>query len=918
MLDDTLVHSRRSNVIDKFRFEDVDGFVREEQISALESKFFLAMQVHMGKASGLVHHLISLYVTPSKDAILVKAIDPMTLKTHFMKFREDLAFLDLENQAVKKRPTDEELFTFHQHPNEEGAFWRFSMRLNLLTVSKLTSLTSSEQMKFVHHLRDLVQAAKLPFFVRVNELCISFEVDTNFAITKYGGLRKAVFTSIKKDKALHNFLSKTYSSLKVTLSTYDGDISMVLDWSDFLAHLNGFRNPYASLELLPKKVACVRGGKLSKEAEASTSNFKSGLPDIEGGSHPKFKRKDVSSCAFKFKFEPPALTRKPLLFTDVCQMMISEGLVEPEKKLFVLMVRKGDDGSMYATAYDPKSACDYMCEGLPVEWEKGGAFEELGAEKAQAQLEEATRDNKLSLGFGITPRALCKVYNKLGGGGGGDEFLGTCEVSISGVLSNCGQQHQEWAALIREGKLAGHVLLSMQFKRQVDIDMDLEMKKARKARIQQQTAELAIKDKLKAEGARMIASGQVTPRESRGGGQELATMTMSLKNSEKELLVLRSAVEEKEAELTRVSYERGGGGGGGGERGGGATCSKRSVPNGRLAMAGSQWPAHNDRLAPTTTSLASLPPPLLTHALPQVLRSSEQENQTNARSLNHTKELEKRLSEAEALSSERLRKLENTNNREMITVEVEKKVEREWASKLTRAEAERASLQLQLETVKLAQEKADEAVPVPPPAPPRVTFEDTQETVVPKFLDGNSALLSIVQALKSRSSKDPTKVFKMLLLASVDSEGRVEEEMVGEVCSDLGLLGLGEFEGVDSDVWEVLCGRLGELMGDAPWKLKNVLDLFAGKRLRSRSSSPVKEALVVKKAPVVEESGNAVAEKIQENEGAEGTEGGELVLPLGWEKKIRDDGKVYYVDHKNRKTQWRHPALKKKEKKAKE
>jgi hypothetical protein len=82
------------------------------------------------------------------------------------------------------------------------------MRLNLLTVARSTSLTTSEQKKFVHHLRALIQAAKLPFFVRVNDLCMSFEVDTE-TVNKWGNLRKVIFGTIKKDRALWNFLSTT-------------------------------------------------------------------------------------------------------------------------------------------------------------------------------------------------------------------------------------------------------------------------------------------------------------------------------------------------------------------------------------------------------------------------------------------------------------------------------------------------------------------------------------------------------------------------------------------------------------------------------------------------------------------------------------------------------------------------------------
>jgi hypothetical protein len=102
----------------------------------------------------------------------------------------------------------------------------------------------------------------------------------------------------------------------------------VLDWAEFLAHLNGFRNPYATLELLPKKVDPVRGGKMDEETLASTANFRSGRADMEGGSHPKF-----AQCSYDFKFVPPALIKKPILFTDVCKMTMSEGLIEPESKL---------------------------------------------------------------------------------------------------------------------------------------------------------------------------------------------------------------------------------------------------------------------------------------------------------------------------------------------------------------------------------------------------------------------------------------------------------------------------------------------------------------------------------------------------------------------------------------------------------
>lgn len=38
--------------------------------------------------------------------------------------------------------------------------------------------------------------------------------------------------------------------------------------------------------------------------------------------------------------------------------------------------------------------------------------------------------------------------------------------------------------------------------------------------------------------------------------------------------------------------------------------------------------------------------------------------------------------------------------------------------------------------------------------------------------------------------------------------------------------------------------------------------------------------------------------------GAEETPG---ALPAGWERRVQPDGRVYYVNHKNRTTQWEDP-----------
>ena len=171
VLDNILTTSTKKECVPAVCFADIDGFIREEEISRLERKFYLAIQVHTSKISGATGHLISLYVTKEKDAIITKALDPMTMKTYYMKTFENVRDLVLPKER------GEVCYTSARHPKEEGAFWRFCNRLSLLTVANKTYLTSSEQKKFVDHLRKLVQESNLPFFVTVNDLCVAFEVD---------------------------------------------------------------------------------------------------------------------------------------------------------------------------------------------------------------------------------------------------------------------------------------------------------------------------------------------------------------------------------------------------------------------------------------------------------------------------------------------------------------------------------------------------------------------------------------------------------------------------------------------------------------------------------------------------------------------------------------------------------------------
>lgn len=82
----------------------------------------------------------------------------------------------------------------------------------------------------------------------------------------------------------------------MSISTYDGDESHLLDWGEFIAFLSGRRSPYVTLSLYPKTEALAkvidRGGEAPQQQQEGEEEEEQGQqhyspPDFEGGAHPK-------------------------------------------------------------------------------------------------------------------------------------------------------------------------------------------------------------------------------------------------------------------------------------------------------------------------------------------------------------------------------------------------------------------------------------------------------------------------------------------------------------------------------------------------------------------------------------------------------------------------------------------------------
>lgn len=72
-------------------------------------------------------------------------------------------------------------------------------------------------------------------------------------------------------------------------------------------------------------------------------------------------------------------------------------------------------------------------------------------------------------------------------------------------------------------------------------------------------------------------------------------------------------------------------------------------------------------------------------------------------------------------------------------------------------------------------------------------------------------------------------------------------------------------------------------------------------------NTAVQETAAVAPVPSVGPSGCAPAVTVNTYTSEEEVDGGLGPLPSGWERRVQPDGRVYFVNHKNRTTQWEDP-----------
>lgn len=490
-------------VADELSYSGFEAFAREVHVELLENKLRYLVHLEMNMSSNMVYMLVHVYVNIKRDQVVVLAHDPTAGQVFKYDFREDVKDLPMDDslRAIFQRLHSYDKDSSYLHgpltynpwetPVEDAAISEMVGRLRLVNSPVGPSkLILAEDPKFVGQLKSLIaNIGATPFFCLASDLVLYFELDSDALLGAADGqgttIEKVVFGTIRKIKPLYNFLTASISSLKVALATYNGGRRIAMDWTEMLAYLCDYRNPFVTVQLLPKFVEPeeyfydpdVKAEGFTGDEVKETNPVMASLVDTDGGCFPRWNAK------FKAEYRQSQMTTCKIVSREVTKLKI-EGV----EKYVVVLVREGQYNAnkdkkrphntfFFMTIYDPRSATDYQCglvASCPLKKklleEAPPTAEPKYIEEISSLLDQAVAEKHIIVGPAITPRVVLNLYNRRGRQ---DELLGTCQISVSSVLSSSGSLDPVWNKLtytvLNNGKpsdmFAGEVSVDMLFQK---------------------------------------------------------------------------------------------------------------------------------------------------------------------------------------------------------------------------------------------------------------------------------------------------------------------------------------------------------------------------------------------------------------------------------------------------------------------
>lgn len=543
-------------------FSGLDAYVRNNRINYIERKLRYLMQLESNYSGAEVCVLVHVYLSVAQDEFVILAHDPLSGDVYNFSQKEDLKALPMGEKLVKlfmttpkqeayinkKNPNSVYFYNPWETPAEDAVITDLVSRLRLVrskTSSGSSKLILAEEPKFVSSLKTLLDhSTSLPFFSILNDLTLTFEVHDEKLVGQTS-IRSFVFSHIRSCKSLCTFLTSVTSSLNVVLATYNGGIRETFKWTEMLSHLTNYRNPFFTVQLLPafiepeQYIYCPEedNSAFTGDEDSDTLSKQKSKVDYDGAPHPSW------DATFTFSFQPPQLTNCTVLSTEVAKLNI-----ENKIKYAVIMVREGkrtEPGKKekqkfkFLTIYDPRTATDYQCGVKPqcklhqlLYPDKTGQFApQMDLIPFMALVSEAAEEKKILVGPAITPRLELNVYNQ---NGRNQELLGSCQISISSVLSGSGIMDKQRVFLTYKQELedgrsieaaAGDVQFEMRFRGQMLINAEKQ-------------AEL---DRLANAGKKPVESvARVSSAVGAGAGADSSALKNKLKDASGQLEDLRS------------------------------------------------------------------------------------------------------------------------------------------------------------------------------------------------------------------------------------------------------------------------------------------------------------------------------------------------------------------------------------------
>ena len=398
------------------------------------------------------------------------------------KAKKELSVFDDRHDHIRNTLTnmDDEGFKLYNPwdtPAEDAAISDLLSRLRLVrdTVKK-AELVLAEDAKFLQQFKTLLDGATLPFFSILDETTLRFEVDGSL-VKPTSFLRSVVFGALRSNKAVFAFITNVISSLHISISTYNDGIKESYTWTEFLFHLTNSRNPFFTAQLLPKYIkpehyyfdASVDDKSAFKgdEDEDDSLAIHKGPVDFDGAPCPTWNK------SFDFNFKLPLITSCKVISTEIAKIKVNG-----KPTYMVVMIRetklksRGNIGFFFLTLYDPKSATEYQCGLRKINTDSMDPnyttlynhFHNPGIITDKKRFSDCTafvaENDLLVLGPAITPRIEFNVYNS---NGNIEELLGSCQVSVSSILSGIGHADARWVTLSQN---AGEIQVELSYRKE--------------------------------------------------------------------------------------------------------------------------------------------------------------------------------------------------------------------------------------------------------------------------------------------------------------------------------------------------------------------------------------------------------------------------------------------------------------------